>query len=104
MKNGTFKAGVFTAIGGEKWSYVHDEVKCHGRTCVIHNPSRHAMRQWPMHLRETGLVERICEHGVGHPDPDSAAWFDEFGPVGSRGTWTSHGCDHCCTNPWRTLD
>ena len=27
-------------------------------------------------VRETGLVEWVCEHGIGHPDVDSAAdWW-----------------------------
>ncbi len=64
--------------------------------CAIHRPSHHGMRAWPMHLRETGLIERVCSHGVGHPDPDSARYFNERGPVGSRGTWTIHGCCGCC--------
>lgn len=90
--------GRFEAIGGEVWVGVHSPDRCGGETCVMHNPSQHAMREWPMHLRETGLVERICEHGVGHPDPDSAAFFDNHGPLGSRGSWTIHGCDGCCVS------
>ena len=35
----------------------------------MHHPSRHNMENWPRHLRETTLVERLCRHGVGHPDP-----------------------------------
>ena len=36
--------------------------------------------------------ERICEHGVGHPDPDSLEFFRSIG-VTSMGI---HGCDGCC--------
>lgn len=82
--------------GGETWHNVHPKAACAGRTCVIHNPSDHSMVTWPRHLRETGLVERICEHGVGHPDPDSARWMNENAWEGSRGTWGMHGCDGCC--------
>ena len=85
-----------TPDGGETWFNVHALEDCRGRHCVIHNPSTHKMSDWPMHLRETGLVERICEHGVGHPDPDSAAYFNEYGHVGARGSWGVHGCDGCC--------
>lgn len=60
--------------------------------CVFHNPSTHKMRQWPMLLRETRLVERMCDHYVGHPDPDSVAWFDRRGMPG----YGVHGCDGCC--------
>lgn len=78
---------------------VHDRRECVGRFCVIHNPSLHSMVEEPMLLRETGLVERVCRHGVGHPDPDSAAFFDAHGPIGSIGTWTTHGCcsEGCCS-------
>jgi hypothetical protein len=70
--------------------------------CVIHNPSKHHMRDWPMILRSSGLIERQCPHGVGHPDPDSAAymnWRDH------TDTWLIHGChwnergDLCCAEP-----
>ena len=27
--------------------------------------------KWTKLLRETGLVEWVCEHGVGHPDVKS---------------------------------
>lgn len=85
----------FTFLNGRAW--VHNEKVCEAdRACVIHRPSDHRMRDLPMLLRETGLVERICGHGVGHPDPDSAAYYDRAGPVGSRGTWSVHGCDGCC--------
>jgi hypothetical protein len=64
---------------------------------VVHNPSDHHLRDWPMHLRETTLVERMCQHGVGHPDPDSAAYMDRL--YGHRaGTWSTHGCDGCCAH------
>lgn len=104
VKQGKMVKGVYHAIGGEKWRAVHDGKACKGRTCIIHNPSKHNMRNWRMHLRETGLVERICDHGIGHPDPDSAEFFNQFGPEGSRGTWGIHGCDGCCVEPYRTLD
>lgn len=104
IMNGRFKGNTYIALGGEKWRNVHSADQCGNETCVIHNPSNHVMRNWRMHLRETGLVERMCEHGIGHPDPDSAAYFDSHGPVGSRGTWTVHGCDGCCTDQYGTLD
>jgi hypothetical protein len=70
---------------GERLANVHDPAGCAGRACTIHNPSNHHMRAWPQHWRgDRGLVERICPHGVGHPDPDEVA------------TDTTHGCDGCC--------
>lgn len=64
--------------------------------CPFHDPSMHVMADWPMSLRETGLIERICPHGVGHPDPDSAA-FIATGYGHPVQTWLTHGCDGCCT-------
>lgn len=72
---------------------VHSAEKCAGQYCVFHNPSDHHMREWPtMYRTEKGLMERICPHGFGHPDPDDAAYHVSRGAV-----WvTVHGCDGCC--------
>jgi hypothetical protein len=51
------------------------------------------MVEEPMVLREGGLVERVCLHGVSHPDPDSVAHFDRRGISGLG----EHGCDGCCS-------
>jgi hypothetical protein len=75
---------------------VHDPARCKGRPCVIHNPSNHHMRSWPLNWRgDTGVMERICPHGVGHPDPDDAAYNMSIG----RDYMTVHGCDGCCSPP-----
>lgn len=42
--------------------------------------------------RETGLLEDICEHGVGHPNRD---WLAKHDPEGKRMLGV-HGCDGCC--------
>ena len=64
---------------------VHPAERCEGQPCVIHHPSDHHMRDWPLNWRQDrGLMERICPHGVGHPDPD------DVNPD------TVHGCDGCC--------
>ena len=79
---------------------VHPLASCRGRHCVIHAPSAHSMVTWPMVLRETGLVERQCPHGTGHPDPDSVDYFNKYDPIdGRRGSWGVHGCDGCCLDP-----
>lgn len=73
---------------------VHSAFQCEGRACVIHNPSDHVMRDWPHYWREDrALMERICEHGVGHPDPDDVAFKVSLG-YGSE--YATHGCDGCC--------
>lgn len=71
----------------------HHPDDCAGEFCVLHNPSWHHMRDWPTLIRTSGLVERICEHGVGHPDPDSVAYFERKGIE----AMDVHGCDGCCT-------
>jgi len=43
----------------------------------------------------SGLVEELCEHGVGHPVRESAERVAKhYGhPVD---VWLQHGCDGCC--------
>ncbi len=72
---------------------VHDYAHCIGGSCPLHNPTRHHMIAWPIILRESGLMERQCEHGVGHPDPDSLRYVDPYGFY-ALGV---HGCDGCCS-------
>jgi hypothetical protein len=78
----------------------HPLENCDGTHCPFHNPSDHVMLDWPMQLRETGLIERVCPHGIGHPDPDSAQYFDDT--VGSG--FGVHGCDGCCVDPLAVLN
>jgi len=71
----------------EEWHgiRVHPRSKCEGQVCTIHNPSDHYAKDWPQHFRlDRGIMERMCPHGVGHPDPDDVT--DD----------TTHGCDGCC--------
>lgn len=61
--------------------------------CVIHKPSDHHMRQWPLNWRDdTKVMERLCSHGVGHPDPDACDFAERQG----RTHYGIHGCDGCC--------
>ena len=74
-------------VGGEVL-LTHPSSTCVGQYCTIHNNSNHHMRDWHQHWREDRhLIERICPHGVGHPDPDE---------INSD---TTHGCDGCCIPP-----
>jgi hypothetical protein len=74
----------------------HDQLRCSQDTaCVIHNASDHNMQTWPRRVRSNALVERLCVHGVGHPDPDSVSFFEGVGRKGMD----RHGCDGCCTAP-----
>ena len=73
----------------------HDAEACKGEACCVHNPSDHSMRGWDGYYRsdKSFLLERICpKHGVGHPDPDSMAYFKKIGA-----DWIGvHGCCGCC--------
>lgn len=80
-------------IGDALLVNVHLSNQCAGEFCVVHNPSDHHMRTWPLNWRDdTGVMERICPHGVGHPDPDAADFQESIG----REWATVHGCDGCC--------
>lgn len=77
--------------------WVHLQSQCEGRglPCVIHDPSDHHMVLWPLNWRaDTHVMERVCPHGVGHPDPDHIAYVRSL----DQGMdWqTIHGCDGCC--------
>lgn len=43
-------------------------------------------------IRETGLVEDICEHEVGHPNNE---WLEEHDSDNKK-CFAVHGCDGCC--------
>jgi len=69
--------------------YVHERVECTVGPCPIHCPSAHHMLAWRTHWRDDrGIMERICPHGIGHPDPDCK--YSNQDRV--------HGCDGCCQN------
>lgn len=74
---------------------VHPSSACKGQNCTLHNLSDHHMRSWPQHWRsDRAVMERICEHGVGHPDPD------DYHFQGPKGVYEAvHGCDGCCVEP-----
>lgn len=47
---------------------------------------------------DKGIMERVCRHGVGHPDPDDLI-------VKSRPELADiHGCDGCCRFGEDTMD
>lgn len=72
---------------------VHNESLCKGRHCSLHNRSDHVLRHAPQHWRsDRGFMERICEHGCGHPDPD------DYAVITQPEVYGIHGCCHmsCC--------
>lgn len=81
---------------GESGLKVHNRLLCGAEFCCIHNPSNHRMRSFEMLWRsDRGMMERICPHGIGHPDPDDMA-FKRAAGIPDDGT---HGCDGCCVKP-----
>ncbi len=99
-------------------TYVHDLASCGGEFCVIHNPSRHHMRYWPLELHTdksphgNALCYRVCPHALKHPDPDSVAYFTNHyrglealamaAHIGIEDIMRPyvdlvHECDGCCT-------
>jgi hypothetical protein len=78
---------------------VHDESTCAGRACAIHRRSDHTMRSFPQHWRsDRRLMERICPHGVGHPDPDNWDYLVAMLGEDDAGAEMIHGCcaKRCC--------
>lgn len=73
----------------------HEEnSECREMGCVLHNPSDTIQNRegWPYHWRtDRGIMERICMHGVGHPDYDSARFLSRHGKEYEN----IHGCDFC---------
>jgi hypothetical protein len=68
---------------------VHGPDRCVGEHCTVHNRSDHPLRAWPQHWRtDRSIMERLCPHGVGHPDPDN--------PWPNNDSRWLHGCDGCC--------
>jgi hypothetical protein len=81
-----------TLIGGQV-IYAHSRKECLRYWCAIHYTSPHHMVVWPQNWREDiKIMERICPHGVGHPDPDEIKAMDQYESV--------HGCDGCCKRPF----
>lgn len=66
---------------------------CITEGCVIHNPSD-PHQDWPTHWRyDRHIMERICPHGIGHPDRDDTNFRKRHGMDDADGI---HGCDGCC--------
>lgn len=64
--------------------------------CPIHAPSSHHMITWTLIWRDDrAIFERLCPHGIGHPDPDTMEYIKKMHPefYESEGV---HGCDGCC--------
>lgn len=95
--------------GAGKHVEVHDKnADCDAYGCCLHNPSDHSLREAPLVWRQAGAfdikpshMERVCEHGVGHPDPDGLAFLRRNNALELVEALSVHGCDGCCGDPSR---
>ena len=91
------KQKVWRPYKSDQRVFTHDESACKGNFCPVHNPSNHHMKDWPQHYRgDRGITERICPHGIGHPDPDCL--------LANKGDNGIHGCDGCCDRVTYSID
>jgi hypothetical protein len=97
----------------------HNAMQCAGEPCVVHNPSDHHMKGWPIVYRTDRavqmppwalegavvggpvfvLAERICTCGIGHPDPDAMAYARREGGAEFARAQGVHGCCGHCRSP-----
>ncbi len=92
------RPGEIWMLDGHRIAGVHFHEDClkQGFRCVFHNQSRHYMSDLPLLYRDDrNIFERICEHGIGHPDPDQFEYWEASGNIGAD----VHGCDGCCASP-----
>lgn len=90
-------SGIYYDGTGQKIENVHDSDSCLGDFCVIHNPSNHAMKDFPTHWRDDRkIMERMCPHGIGHPDPDQLDFIERTRGAEAARIESVHGCDGCC--------
>lgn len=84
---------------GKRNLKVHDKNNCAGEFCCIHNPSDHPLKNAELNWRaDRRIMERLCEHGVGHTDPDDLQY--RINVLGQDPKYAgSHGCceESCCS-------
>ena len=70
--------------------HMHRKDTCATPVCAVHARSNHVLRYGPQCWNaQRYIMERVCGHGVRHPDPDDVR------------IWTGadngfHTCDGCC--------
>lgn len=86
MKN---ESKTHTLVGGQVLIGVHSSKECATPYCAIHCFSDHHMVDWLQNWHPSKrMIERVCEHGIGHPDPDDLSFNDK--------NLKLHMCDGCC--------
>jgi hypothetical protein len=63
---------------------------------VLPDQKLYPIPEWAVRqvVRESGLVEDVCIHGVGHPNKE---WLNINDPDGKKG-FGIHCCCGCCKN------
>jgi hypothetical protein len=91
----------YTTGTGQLLTRVHEVDDSCENGCVIHDPSEHPMASFLTHYRtDRQIMERICPHGIGHPDPDSIAFAVKKNGVDFAALELIHGCDGCCAGAY----
>lgn len=89
-------AGAATRLGHDVVLHHHGPDECWGDWCCLHKPSKHNLSEAPLRWNDNQrLMERLCPHGLGHPDPDGLAAERRIG----RDPVAAHDCDGCCDRP-----
>lgn len=79
---------------GNRLFSIHSPIQCVGKPCVIHRPSKHHLRSWPLRWsNDKRMFQRVCEHGFDHPDPDDLQWQISYLENMNA---ELHLCDGCC--------
>lgn len=74
-----------------------DDCRVYG--CVIHHTRVHPMRGFRTHWRgDRGIMERMCPHMVGHPDPQDLNFIRRTRGADAASMESIHGCCEglCC--------
>lgn len=87
-------------LHGGRMLETHGPAQCGSGFCCIHRPSAHVLNDRPLLWRDDSrpaFMERVCPHGIGHPDPDSLAWLAtvQRNPRLVEAL-EIHSCDGCC--------
>jgi hypothetical protein len=99
---------VFVVLGSEAFcgnlllKDVHAPDICADEPCVIHHPTDHGMRAWPLiWLQTVKAFYRICEHRLPHPDPDQFALWARTGQF----IRVKHACcsELCCADTYQEV-
>lgn len=105
MSDAETTPGGLVALENGVLTNVHEQSECDGRDrwwgCWLHDPRPHSLDRAPVRWRsDRRIAERVCSHGVGHPDPQEIIRCRE---VEQRDVET-HACCGCCGGPegWET--